>query len=94
MKIILEIETNSEMKTSENDTCRTIVSMLINQRKENLNLEQKLKDLQQIKSTTDLNSNHLEQNERIHSSTIKHSSLDEHQQRHFLYQPHFLSNIF
>ena len=40
-----------------NDTCRAIVSMLINQRKTNLDLEQQLKDLQStngqpIKATT------------------------------------------
>lgn len=36
---------------SETEACRTIVSMLINQRKANLNLEQQLKNLQSSMKT-------------------------------------------
>jgi hypothetical protein len=37
---------NSPSRVSETQTCRTIVSMLINQRKANIDLEQQLKHLQ------------------------------------------------
>jgi hypothetical protein len=37
---------NSPSRLSENETCRTIVSLLINQCKTNLDLEQQLKYLQ------------------------------------------------
>ena len=36
----------SPSRVSETETCRTIFSMLIHQRKANLNLEQQLKNLQ------------------------------------------------
>jgi hypothetical protein len=95
----LKCENNSS-KLTENETCRTIVSMLIHQRKTNRGLEQQLKHLQSTnKATTsqsptissELNSNyHLNQ-----SSTIKRFSLDEHQQRNFSFQNsqhHFLTH--
>ncbi len=93
----------TETKLSENETCRTIVSMLINQRKTNLGLEQQLKHLQSSSTTTKattsqsptiINSS-LESNSNLNQSlTIKRFSLDEHQQRNFTFQNsqyHFLS---
>lgn len=90
---------NNPTKLRENETCRTIVSMLINQRKTNLSLEQQLKHLQStnkattsqspslLNSSLELNSN--EHNERFHlnqSLNNKTFSFDEHQQRNFTFQ--------
>jgi len=98
---------NNSSKLSENETCRTIVSMLINQRKTNLNLEQQLKHLQSNnKATTsqsppnsslESNSNYnlINDNNFNQSSTIKRFSLDDHQQRNFIFQNsqhHFLTH--
>jgi hypothetical protein len=94
---------NNSSKFSPNETCRTIVSMLINQRKANLSLEQQLKHLQSTnKATTsqsppnsslESNSNH----QINQSETIKTFSLDEQQQqqRNFILQNsqrHFLTH--
>ncbi|UJR29856.1 hypothetical protein I4U23_017400 [Adineta vaga] len=85
----LKVENSSSTILSENETCRTIVSMLLNQRKTNLSLEQQLKHLKSStnhsnkastsQSPIDSNSN------QERSSTIKCSSLDE-QQRNFTFQ--------
>ena len=85
-------------KIVENEACRTIVSMLIHQRKTNLGLEQQLKSLQSTNKATTSQSPHssLESNSNHNlnqSFTIKRSSLDEHQQRNFILhnsQHHFL----
>jgi hypothetical protein len=89
----------SESKYTENETCRTIVSMLINQRKTNLSLEQQLKHLQSStnkiattsQSPTIIHST-LESKNLNQSLTIKRFSLDEHQQRYFNSQHHFLTS--
>lgn len=100
---------NNSTKLTENETCRTIVSMLINQRKTNLNLEQQLKHLQSTNkattsqsptllnsSSSDFNTNN-DHNDKFYSNqslNIKRFSLDEHQQRNFIYrnsQHHLLS---
>jgi hypothetical protein len=78
----LKSESCSSMLT-ENETCRTIVSMLINQRKTNLGLEQHLKHLQSTNKAT------TSQSPVESNSTIKRFSLDETQQRNFLIQHHF-----
>jgi len=91
---------NNSSKLTENETCRTIVSMLIHQRKTNRGLEQQLKHLQSTNKastsqsppiSSELNSNyHLNQ-----SLTIKRFSLDEHQQRNFHFQNsqhHFITH--
>jgi hypothetical protein len=42
---------NSPSRLADTETCRTIVSLLLNQRKTNINLEQKLKHLQSSNKT-------------------------------------------
>jgi hypothetical protein len=90
---------NNPSKITENETCRTIVSMLIHQRKRNLGLEQQLKSLQSSthKATTSQSPHSsLESNSNNNlnpSFIVKRCSLDEHQQRHFILQNsqhHFL----
>jgi len=100
----LKCESSSSI-LSENETCRTIVSMLLHQRKANQTLEQQLKHLQSATTTTttnhsnkastsqspiESNSNH---NDRL--NLTKRVSLDEHQQRNFSFhnsQHHFLTH--
>jgi hypothetical protein len=72
--------------------------MLINQRKTNLSLEQQLKHLQSSTNKTATTSQSptiihstLESKNLNQSLTIKRFSLDEHQQRYFNSQHHFLS---
>ena len=87
----LKSETSSSIRT-ESDTCRTIVSMLIHQRKTNRGLEQQLKHLQSTNkastSQSPIESNSIN-NDRSNSNqslTIKQRfSLDEHQQRNFIF---------
>jgi hypothetical protein len=103
----LKCEDNST-KISENETCRTIVSMLINQRKISLGLEQQLKSLQSTNKTKNIPNSSTESNSILYSindnnqrsnlnqlSNIKRFSLDEHQQRNFIFlnsQHHFLTH--
>ncbi|CAF1408489.1 unnamed protein product [Rotaria magnacalcarata] len=109
---------NSSSILTENDKYRTIVSMLINQRKTNLSLEQQLKYLQSTTNhitkatasqsppttysalSTESNSNHNLINDfsdRLNSNrsfAIKPFSIDEHQQRNFIFnnsQNHFIT---
>ncbi|CAF1443639.1 unnamed protein product [Adineta steineri] len=92
---------------TENETCRTIVSMLLNQRKTNQSLEQHLKQLQSTTTTnhsnkastsqspTESNSNNDQSNSNQSSLSTKRFSLDEHQQRNLFFQNsqhHFLTH--
>jgi hypothetical protein len=86
---------NSSSILSENETCRTIVSLLINQRKANLGLEQQLKDLQ---STTTTNHSIKDTTSQSPITTLTNSihqsntNNEQQQQRNFTfhnYQHHF-----
>lgn len=79
----LKVENPSSSVLSENETCRTIVSMLLNQRKTNLSLEQHLKHLQSTSNHSNKASTSqspIESNSNSHDR-LKRSSFDEQQQR-------------
>ncbi|CAF1328903.1 unnamed protein product, partial [Adineta ricciae] len=74
---------SSSSVLSENETCRTIVSMLLNQRKTNLGLEQHLKHLQSTSNHSNKASTSqspTESNSNSHDR-LKRSSFDEQQQQ-------------
>ena len=83
----LKVENASSASSSvlsENETCRTIVSMLLNQRKTNLGLEQHLKHLQSTSNHSNKASTSQSPTESNSSNShdrLKRSSFDEQQQR-------------